>query len=281
MRFLMKIRFARGGSLLWLFMPLMSLFAACDMIEYHPYDVSLTQKYSDINKNSIEQIVASKGVCGGDTIRFILMGDTQRYYDDTRDFVRAVNRRSDVDFVIHGGDISDFGMTKEFVWIHEIMKKMKVPYVALLGNHDILGNGEKVYRRMYGDYNFSFVLRGTKFLFLNTNALEFDYATPVPDFEFIKQEQKHTEQPYEQTIVAMHVPPFDLEFNNNVAYYFQSELKQFKNPLLCLHAHVHALVEKDYFDDGLMYYGCDFIHRRNYMLFTIAKGYYSYEVVYF
>ena len=114
------------------------------------------------------------------------MGDTQRWYDETVDFVNKANSYDTLDFVMHGGDISDFGMTFEFDWIHRIMKKLNVPYVALIGNHDIIGNGMSIYNKMYGDENFSFVAGNTRFLCLNTNALEFDYSKPDPDFNYIK-----------------------------------------------------------------------------------------------
>ena len=39
------------------------------------------------------------------------MGDSQRWYDETLDFVGEINKRDDIDFVIHGGDMSDFGVT--------------------------------------------------------------------------------------------------------------------------------------------------------------------------
>lgn len=256
-----------------------TLLMSCDLIEYHPYDVSLSRKYSDLNQKSIDRILSKKP--DNDTVRFILMGDTQRSYDETVDFVKAVNRRDNIDFIIHGGDITDFGMTKEYIWIHDIMSKLRFPYVAIIGNHDILGHGKEVYKSIYGDYNFSFIYNDTKFIFLNTNALEFDYSTPIPDYNFIRNELGKDNSGYSQTIIAMHVQPFDLEFNNNTAHYFQDLIRQFKNPLCALHAHAHMLMQNDLFNDGLLYIGCDDLHDRNYLLFTVTKGKFSYEVVYF
>ena len=71
------------------------------------------------------------------------MGDSQRWYDETEDFVKEINKRNDIDFVIHGGDMSDFGLTKEFLWQRDIMNGLNVPYVALIGNHDCLGTGSR------------------------------------------------------------------------------------------------------------------------------------------
>ena len=94
------------------------LLYRCDLIEYHPYDVRLHGQ-TGINAKNIARIEES---CKGkDTLRFVLMGDSQRWYDETEAFVKALNNRDDVDFVIHGGDISDFGLTKEFLWVRDIM----------------------------------------------------------------------------------------------------------------------------------------------------------------
>ena len=88
------------------------ILCSCDLIDYHPYDVRISGD-TDVNATNIAEIEA---LCQNkDTIRFITMGDSQRWYDETEDFVNLVNSRTDIDFVIHGGDISDFGVTSEFL----------------------------------------------------------------------------------------------------------------------------------------------------------------------
>lgn len=257
-----------------------TLLAACNPFEYHPYDVRLDKKYKDINQRNIERIELQDS--HRDTVRFIFMGDTQRWYDETEDFVKAANAREDIDFVVHGGDISDFGMKKEYCWMHDILNKLKVPYVAIIGNHDHLGSGGEIYKTMYGELNFAFVYSGIKFVCLNTNALEFDYATPVPDFEFIQQEiADSVNTNYLQTIAMMHTQPGNIVFNNNVKLIFHEYLKRFRNLRFCVHAHEHHLMVNDFFNDGIIYYGSDAIKHRNYLLFTVTQQDYKYEVVYF
>jgi 3',5'-cyclic AMP phosphodiesterase CpdA len=215
-----------------------------------------------------------------DTVRFVFMGDTQRHYDETQDFVNAVNNRDDIDFVIHGGDITDFGMGKEYMWVHNIMKNLRVPYVALIGNHDIIGHGKDVYKKVYGDFNFTFQFRKIRFICLNTNALEFDYSTPVPDFDFMMRFLNDSST-IKQTVVVMHSPPFDDEFNNNSALMFNYLIENYKTKKFCLHAHTHVLTEKDYFKNGIMYYGCEDISKRSYLLFTLIGDTYSYRLIKF
>ncbi len=117
-------------------------FNGCEMIDYHPYDVDIQGKTNLNNKNitKIENNCKDK-----DTIRFVVMGDTQSRYDDTEDFVNQLNTLDNIDFVIHGGDISDFGMTDEFLLQRDIMNKLDIPYVVLIGNHDCIGNGEETF----------------------------------------------------------------------------------------------------------------------------------------
>ena len=74
--------------------------SACDLIDYHPYDGRLTISERDINDHNIPLIEAATK--DKDTIRFVLMGDTQRSYDETEDFVKHINTKKDsIDFIIH------------------------------------------------------------------------------------------------------------------------------------------------------------------------------------
>lgn len=75
------------------------------MIDYHPYDVHISGE-TNVNAHNMEKIEAN---CKGKTkICFAVMGDSQRWYDATEDFVKEINKRDDIDFVIHGGDMSEF-----------------------------------------------------------------------------------------------------------------------------------------------------------------------------
>lgn len=254
------------------------LFFSCDLIEYHPYDGDLDSDASrDVNVTNIALIETA---CEGkDTIRFILMGDTQRNYDETEDFVDHVNQLSGIDFVIHGGDYTEYGLTREFEWNDEILSKLEIPYVGLIGNHDILANGEDVYREMFGDENFSFVVNDVKFVCLNTNALEYEDSTYVPDFDYIQQEIADSTS-HKRTVVVMHAPPASEQFiSEEVEDLFQSTIRQFPTLMFCLHAHNHTVSAVDIFDDGIIYYGCANIAQRKYHLFTITPDDYAYEVV--
>ncbi len=263
-----------------LFLLLLPLcLSGCEMFESHPYDVHITGERNLTEKN-IDLIEASTK--GKKTLTFAMISDTQRWYDETEDVVKTLNARGDLDFVLHGGDQSDFGATEEFMLMRDIFNKLDMPYVCVLGNHDCLGTGEDTYRTIYGELNFAFTAGNTRFICLNTNALEYDYSEPVPDFDFIENELLDLPAEVEQTVFLMHVKPTELVFNNNVAKVFQAYIRQFPGVLFCLYGHEHKLSVDDLFGDGILYYQCPNIAQRIYLLFTLKEdGSYDYEAVEF
>ena len=259
---------------------LMCLFVlqACDMFDIHPYDgdINGAKQINNRNISRIERQSAKK-----DTIRYAFISDSQRWHDELEDFVKSTNKRNDLDFVIHGGDLTDFGITKEFIWQRDILEKLKIPYVALIGNHDGLGNGEEIFSNVFGALNFSFIAGKTKFICLNTNALEANYSVPIPDFAFLRDEETKRVGEYDKTVVVMHAKPTSEQFNNNVKDVFHYSITRFPNLLYANHGHDHRYEVLDLFDDGIRYYGTPNIGKRQFLIFTITPNSYTHELVSF
>lgn len=224
------------------------LAGGCERVfEYHPYDVRITGERDLIARNvsRIEETLA-----GRTAFRFAVISDTQRWYDETEDAVRALNARGDLDFVVHCGDFSDFGVVREFMWQRDILSGLKMPYVCVLGNHDCLGSGEQAYRKIFGPYDYAFTVGNTRFVCLNTNAGEYDYVADVPDFGFLMNEIAACCDQVEKTVFVMHVPPYDVIFNNNVAPLFEEQLLRFPGVQFCLYGHQHRMEVVEPFGDG-------------------------------
>lgn len=253
----------------------LSLLCACNAIEYHPYDARVDGETGLTTENItlIEEQTAGKR-----EIRFAMISDTQRHYDEMEDAVDELNTRDDIDFVLHGGDLADFGTTDEFEWARDYMSELDVPWVCILGNHDCLGTGLDVFESVFGDIDFAFTAGNVRFICLNTNALEFDYSDDVPNFTFLQSElEAFPSDVAEKTVIVMHAPPFGEEFNNDVADEFETAITTFPNPLFCLYGHIHSWAEDDFFDDGLIYYACTNIANRGYYLITINDDGYEIE----
>lgn len=251
-------------------------FHACDMFEAHPYDAYVRGE-KNLNEKNIRTITTN--LKEKKQLRFAFISDTQRWYDETKDMVADINKRDDIDFVIHGGDLSDFGATHEFILQRDIMLGFRMPWIALLGNHDCLGTGEDTFARIWGNPNYYFQAGNILFICLNTNCMEYDYSEPVPNFSFLENLMNNLPEDVEKTIVVMHVPPFDLEFNNNVANVFQLYLKEFPNLQFCLNGHAHHYKVNEFFNDGILYYQTPCAKYRGYIVFTITEEGYEHELI--
>lgn len=254
------------------------LLTGCDTVfDVHPYDVRVKGETNLNAKNiqKIEQKMKSK-----DTIRFAVISDSHQWLDDLVDAVNDINRRKDsIDFVIHCGDISDFGATREMKWTRERMQKLKMPSVVLLGNHDCLGTGNQTYEAIYGNPDFSFIAGKVKFVCLNTNAIEYDYSRPVPNFDFMEAERSADSLDFDRTVVCMHAPPYSEQFNNNVAKVFNYYIHEFPRLQFCLDGHGHHTKKEDLYNNGTLFYMASSVHFRQYYIFTITPKDYHVEVI--
>lgn len=269
-------RFLKGVVI----MIMVILSSSCEMMDTHPYSVHITgtRNVNALNIRVIEERCANK-----DTIRFVLTGDTQAWYDETYDMVRSINALGNIDFVLNGGDISDYGMTEEFIWQRDIFQHLECPFVTLLGNHDCIGTGRQAYEEIFGKPNFTFMAGKVRFICLNTNALEFDYSRPIPDLEYMKSlsDSAKTDSRWKYTVVSMHAQPGTEVFNNNVKNLFQYYVHSYPSTLFCTSAHDHNIGANDLFNDGIIYHRSTSMDDRMFTLITIMGDTYKYEYIKF
>ena len=253
------------------------LAAGCDTVfDVHPYDVRVNGD-TDINASQIEKI--EKNTKDKDTIRLAFISDSHQWLDDLTTEINDINQRDSIDFVVHGGDISDFGATREFEWTRSKMMKLNKPFVVLLGNHDCLGTGNQTYEAMFGKPDFSFIAGRVKFVCLNTNAIEYDYSSPVPNFDFMDEELEADSADYDRTVVCMHAAPYSEQFNNNVAKVFNYYIHRFPQLMFCLYGHGHHTEQNDIFEDGTIFYQVGNAPKHQYYIFTITPSGYKYEII--
>ena len=75
------------------------------------------------------------------------------------------------------------------------MSKLRFLYVAIIGNHDHLESGEEIFRRMYGELNFSFVYGSVKFVVFNNNVsvVFYEYITRFKNLRFCNKYLKFSD----------------------------------------------------------------------------------------
>ena len=200
-----------------------------DVFQYSPNVVSPPEE--NINARNILRIQQDSGA----SFRFIVIADIHHAYDDLREFVSAVNSMPDIRFVAVAGDLTNSGLQFEYDDVHAELVKLRCPYLAAIGNHDLLANGQLVYEKMYGKMDFSFKADGIKFVFLNTNSREFGFPGNVPDLNFLQQELSDARS-YTQAFVVAHVPASDSDFDQNLSEAF-NEILESGNVSACINGH--------------------------------------------
>jgi hypothetical protein len=208
----------------------------CNGVEFSPNQKFREETPQHVNKIQIEKL---KPKNAGDRIRIAVSGDTQRKYREAELFVEHVNARNDIDFVILNGDISDFGQLLEFEGIYNIYSKLKVPFISIVGNHDLVANGPYVFRRMFGDFNFTFNYGDVKFVCFDSNSREYNFNGLVPDMNWLKANMK-LEANVKHMIAFSHIPPDDADFDPNLRPVYEQLATSTPGFLASVHAHQHS-----------------------------------------
>jgi 3',5'-cyclic-AMP phosphodiesterase len=255
---------------------LLLVVAGCDIFEYHPYEVRVPDDEQRLNATAIARIQANTPP--GDTLTIILMGDTQRFYDEVEDFVASANQRA-ADFVLLDGDITDFGVNDEFAWIHDLMKRLNKPYLAVIGNHDLSGNGGRVFKKRYGPLNTSFIVNRFKFLLFNTNSREYQYNGHVPDLPWLREQLLGDD--FDRVIPVSHVPPFDVDFDSALEPDYVQALRESPKVNVSLHGHRHAYSNAEHYGDGVRYIVSTSMNERMYLVIKLWGDQYRVEEIYY
>lgn len=266
--------------LFWLSCWCLLVSNGCDQFDFSPYQVHLKEEQRNLNKKNLDRI-AALNLQPQDTLRFAVLSDNQRFYDELEDAVKAINNYSGkthrIDFAINCGDLTDFGLQEEYLWQVNRTNKLTMPYLAVIGNHDCVANGVKIYEAMYGSMNFTFEVAGNYFVFLNTNSLEFD--EPVPDMDYMRQALSRTSE-YQNAFVVSHVPPFDADFDENLKPEF-ARLIRTHQVAYSIHGHQHSFRFGQHFNDGQLYLVADTIQNRNFIVVTVIGKKVSFERIKF
>ena len=107
------------------------LLLSCeDVFQTHPYDVEFK---GETRMNVRQAAEIERRFADRDTLRVAFISDTHLWLSDARDQVADINRRADIDFVVHCGDLTDTGTALEYEWSRIILSRFHFPHVALEG----------------------------------------------------------------------------------------------------------------------------------------------------
>lgn len=217
---------------LFLLICFLGFFSSCKYLVDTPYSSKLKTSLRNSNAKNITKIQALNL---SNDFKFAFISDTHANYDDFSKVVNLLNQRSDLDFVVHGGDFTNLAYVKEYDYAVEILSRLKVPYLVVVGNHDAIAQGKEIYKKLFGDFNTSFSFASTKFILWNNCKLEFEKTF---NFNWLSTELNNTGGAT-QIIVLQHINNFAADiFTSDEISNWQSILAS-TSPDLVLNGHMH------------------------------------------
>lgn len=254
---------------LFLFIGLL-FFNSCDKFEYSPYNDNRTGLVeSNLNRKNIEKLLLNEKN-DDDTVTVVYSGDTQRFYKGLHDLVNKVNTLQDVDLFVVCGDISDFGLIQEFDWVVRELKRLKVPYVCVIGNHDLAAGSNAIFTSVFGPVNESFTYKGYKFIMHDTNGREYAFSNNVPDINWLSKQLNDSSASW--FIGLSHVPPYDMDFNPALEMPYKNLLSSQPAFIASLHGHYHNTSDSYYYEDHVRYLTSNSAGKSEFLLLKFING---------
>lgn len=211
------------------------LMVGCAPLKNSPFSEETDTKLTNYNHVNLFDLESSQSL-HDDEVVFGVISDSHQNYTSLQDWVGVANN-SDLDFTISLGDFTNQGLNFEYDAYLKSIVRLKKPHFTIMGNHDTLTKGKLLYRRIFGEYNFSFFEGGYKFIFFNNNRLDF---LPIDlDWQWLEEELASSTLP---KVVMMHVNPDNDEYFTAEQIEYFKEIFQSFNVRLVLHGHHHVFL---------------------------------------
>jgi 3',5'-cyclic-AMP phosphodiesterase len=180
---------------------LASFVVACKFV-VSPYIAETPKlKLNAVNLDRIKELEANTG----NTFKVAFISDTHNYYNELEELVKKINADGTYSFVIITGDITNLGLISEYDEARRYFNKFKYPYLVVVGNHDLISNGDKIFDHMFGNENISFQFKNVQFILFNNNNWE--TGGRVPNTPWVEQQLIDTTAPLK--VLVAHVSPSD------------------------------------------------------------------------
>lgn len=251
-----------GKKAIWLLITV-ALMSCDPWFAYSPYESNVEESYRETNRKNLERIAA---LSDGDSkpFKIALLADPHYHFGKLEEAIAHINRNPEYVFAIVAGDITENGLMQEYVYFHETMSNLKIPYLAVIGNHDYLANGERVFDQMYGPLNYTFVFNETRFVLFDNNTIE---SEKEPDFEWVA-EQLVNNGDVDHVIPISHVPPYDVQMEKYRNLYHELLIRNRID--LSVHGHRHDFSLEKVFGDSIQYLTISSPQKRTYTALTVS-----------
>lgn len=183
-------------------------------------------------------------------VKFAFLADVHLCADSPRignleRCIEDINSQDDIQFVLFGGDITEFGADHEIALAKEVIGKLEKPCYVLAGNHDAKWSesGCNTFAKVFGYEQFEFEKGGIKFIGCNSGPNMRMAPALLPHESLVWLDSIVTATPPEQPLVFVNHFPQDTSMLN----YFQviNTLKK-GNIQMLIGGHWHSNVILNY-----------------------------------
>lgn len=168
--------------------------------------------------------------------------------DDLRKAIEDINANPEVDFILLSGDVTEFGDTKEFLLLDEILKNFRKPYLLLPGNHDVnwSENGCTMFDKIFHASHFCYDRQGVRFIGCGAGPSLRMGPPHIPREEVLWLDSVLTATPAGQPVIFVNHFPLNDDLSN--CREIMSLLKT-RNTQAVLAGHLHT--NRAYDADGI------------------------------
>ena len=221
-----------------------------------PYTDDPRTSIRDYNLKNILKLDPNK------PLRFAIISDSHQNYADLGSTIKIINEKN-VSFVLNTGDFTNIGSNTEYDQFIEQVQSLTPPIISTIGNHDTVGKGVDLFRKIFGPDNYFFDHQSFRFIIFNNNYLDMGSI----DLPWLDSAINTSPFP---VIIMQHIPVSEAD-------YFPGEIKgqvdiSYQNPkiFLVLNGHKHG------FDDQMTYHYLTHQTARTegsqYSILTISEG---------
>jgi len=135
---------------------------------------------------------------------FAVFGDNRDGDETFKLLVSKLNKEKAVAFAVNTGDFASNGSEEKYIAYMEMTSKLKAPVYNVLGNHDGVRGGWRIFQKYFGPLYYSFDFEDSHFVVLN-NAFKESFGSA--QFAWLKKDLAQTKARHK--FVFMHKPVFD------------------------------------------------------------------------
>lgn len=202
------------------------VIVACGEMEYSPWQTNID--HHNLTAKHLNRLARTD--TSFEPFKFVLTGDPQAVVGHLSRVIDVTNSNDGISFINILGDITDMGLRREWLWVGDIIEDSRHPVLTVVGNHDGLTKGKKIYKDMFGDTNYSFIYKDVKFIMWNNNFYEWRDM----ELDWLESEVLS----HDRVVVMSHQPPYSGTLTDQHEEIWK-EIRAHPNYIGSFHGHVH------------------------------------------